>query len=89
VAKTSQAEHPTELANEQTQHLPSEAFYMDCEAALHRAKALFKGIWATANGGLGKDTLSHIIDLASLDEAILEDQLTEDNKEDPPPEAEV
>lgn len=69
-------------------NLPSKALYMDLETALHRAKALFRVI-CDLSSYVGVDNSDTVSELASLGEAIIKDQLVEDNKEDPPQEAEV
>jgi hypothetical protein len=59
-------------ATKTTAHSTGKADHMDFEAAMHRTKALFSAIWELAKSGDHHDA---IMDLASLGESIIEDQL--------------
>jgi hypothetical protein len=74
VADTPHADKPAEPAKEQTHYLPNNALYMDWETAMHRAKALFRAI-CDLSARIGVDNSDTVGDLASLGEAILQDQL--------------
>jgi hypothetical protein len=74
MADTPHTESLAAPANEQPQTLPSEALYMDWETAMHHAKALFRAI-CDLSARVGVDNSDTIGDLASLGEAILQDQL--------------
>jgi hypothetical protein len=71
---TPQAESQIESLNEQIKNCPSEALYMDWDTAMHRAKALFRAI-CDLSSYTGVDNSGPISELASLGEAIIEDQL--------------
>ena len=71
---TPHAENPAEPASEQPQHLPNNALYMDWETTMHRAKALSRAI-CDFSARVGVDNSDTLGDLASLGEAILQDQL--------------
>jgi hypothetical protein len=74
MAETPHAESLAAPATEQPQTLPNKALYRDWETALCRAKALFRAI-CDLSGHVGVDNSDTVGDLASLGEAILQDQL--------------